>query len=237
MEFSLVRDTFEALILGTGVIVIAAAAVQAVAYLFRSQITLRFFLLIGNLLYMLYYFVAADQPLWAAIAGTTAIVITSVYGFGRALLNRSTWIIPNDFKPIFEKIGSIEPGAFCHLMQGAKIVEYSGVERLTEQDQMPDSVYFTLGSEVDVSKQGIGFTSEPYRFIGEISIMGAFPASATVYSRAGTRAVKWDRDWLIDQMDRNERFKIAVEALFARDMAFKLAQAAKLEAHSHAYAS
>ncbi len=160
------------------------------AYLFSSQITLRILLLMGTSLYLLYYFVAADQPLWPAIFGTACIGATPIFGLLRA------------------------------------IVTFEQPTEMTRQGQVPTSVFFTLDGDVDVNKADVSFQSPPFSWIGEISIIGGFPASATVRSKPGTKAVVWDRQHLMPKLKRNEKFRIAVEALFARDMAVKLAQAA-----------
>lgn len=228
-------DDLHSVLWQVGAIVILAAMLQTVAYLFTNQITLRIFLLAGNGFYLLYYFVAADDPLWSAILGTSAIGVASIYGLLRALAHRSVRMIRADHLPIFKQIGDIEPGAFRKLMKSAQIITFDQPTLMTEIGQMPASVFFTLDGDVDVTKNCRRFSSPPFSWIGEISIIGGFAASATVHSKAGTTAVVWDRKRLMNKMQREEKFRIAVEALFSKDMAQKLAQAAKVDGVEHAY--
>jgi len=221
-------ETIADFISSAGIIVVAAAAMQTIAYVFSSQIALRLFLLIGTFLYLVYYFVAADDPLWPAIFGTVCIGITSIYGLLRTLINRSTLTIPRSEMPIYEKIGDIEPGAFRKLMKYAQIKTFESRVLMTEFGVVPQQIYFTLKGDVDVTKSKFSFEIGPNNFIGEISIIGGFSASATVHSRPGTTVVVWNRAQLLDMMKKDERFRIAVEALFSKDMAFKLAQAVKV---------
>ncbi|MGH1576460.1 hypothetical protein [Planktotalea sp.] len=221
-------ETLTGFIFSTGTIVLAAAAMQTVGYVFSSQITLRIFLLLGTLLYLIYYFVAAEDPLWPAIFGTICIGATSVYGLGRALANRSKWTITKDQLPIFEAMSEIEPGAFRKLMKDAHIKTFDAPTLMTEHGKVPEHVFYTLDGAVDVLKSNMTFSIERFNFIGEISIIGGFGATATVHSRAQTKVVMWDRAKLLAKMQRDERFRIAVEALFSKDMATKLAQAAKI---------
>ncbi|AXI47971.1 hypothetical protein C1J03_19380 [Sulfitobacter sp. SK012] len=211
-----------------GIIVVAAAALQTIAYIFSNQLTLRLFLLLGTSLYLLYYFVAADDPLWPAIFGTACIGTTSIYGFLRTLANRSTFSISKAHLSIYETIGDIEPGAFRQLMKTAEIKTFDGPEILTELGVVPDHVFYVLEGEVDVCKNDYKFTTGPTVFIGEVSIIGGFEATATVHSRAGSKAVVWDRHRLLEAMGKNVHFRIAVESLFSKDMALKLAQSAKM---------
>lgn len=221
-------ETVTAAVASVGSIVVIAAGLQTVAYLFSSQLMLRFFLLMGTAAYMLYYFVAADEPLWHAIFGTACIGITSIYGFLRVLADRSTLSIPKAYKPIFDQIGNIEPGAFRKLMKTAHIKTFDAAELLIEKGTVPEHVFFTVEGNVDVSKRAHSFAVGPHNFLGEISIMGGFPATATVHSRAGCTCVIWHRETLLTQMRKNERFRSAVEALFAKDMARKLAEAVQV---------
>lgn len=221
-------DNFSGFFSSAGIIVIIAATLQSVAYVFKNQIILRVLLLIGTALYMLYYFVAAEQPLWAAIFGTSCIASTSVFGLARALVNRSTLMISQSHLPIYRQMGIADPGAFRKLMKTAQIKTYEKREAMTKLGAVPDHVYYTLKGEVDISKSDFKFSTGAYCFIGEISIIGGFAATATVYSRPGTKVVVWNRQELLAQMKTNERFRIAVEALFSKDMAIKLAQAAKV---------
>lgn len=69
-----------------GWIVVLAAATQAVAQLFRRQVALRTLLLTGNLLYITYYALVADEPLWPAILSTAMIVAGGVIGLARLFL-------------------------------------------------------------------------------------------------------------------------------------------------------
>jgi hypothetical protein len=197
--------------------------------MFAHQIALRVFLLAGTSLYLIYYFVAADDPLWPAIFGTGCIGVTSVYGLLRAIAYRSTLTISKLHFPIFEKMNGMEPGAFRKLMKTAEIVTFEDQTPLTQIGVIPDHVYFIIDGELDVNKSNIDFTMEPNSFVGEISIIGEFAATATVFSRAGSKAVVWNRYRLIEIMDKDDRFRISVEALFSKDMARKLAQAAKVQ--------
>ncbi|MGB5865674.1 MAG: hypothetical protein WBG95_15415 [Sulfitobacter sp.] len=211
-----------------GIIVIIAAALQTAAYLFSSQITLRFFLLLGTAFYLLYYFVAADDPLWPAIFGTGCIATTSIYGLVRTIADRSRFTISKAHLPVFKHIGEIEPGAFRKLMKHGQFKTFTQDIPMTKTGIIPDNVYFTLSGDVDVVKKDHKFAVGPHNFIGEISIMGGFAATADVYGRAGTTVVVWNRSALMRQMEKDERFRVAVEAVFARDMAVKLSQAVQI---------
>lgn len=189
---------------------------------------LRLFLLIGTCLYLLYYFVAADDPLWHAIFGTACIGVTSIYGFIRAILHRAKWALPKDDVAIYEQMKDIEPGAFRKFMKAGEIKTFDAPIMMTQQGAVPDHVYYTLEGHVDVTKDNVSFVSDQFSFIGEISFIGGFAATATVRARKGTKAIVWDRKRLLKLMAGDDRFRVAVEALFAKNMAIKLANAAQL---------
>lgn len=76
-----------------GWLALAGASLHTGAHLFRSQIVLRVLLAAGTFLYIGYYFVASDEPLWPAILGTSAIAIGSVAGLARVIRarHRARW--------------------------------------------------------------------------------------------------------------------------------------------------
>ncbi len=207
-----------------GHIVYVAAATQAVGLIFRTQITLRIFLLVGSGLYLVYYAVAAQTPLWEAMAATTAIALANVYGLILLILSRSARMIPADQAGLHQMLGGLEPGDFRSLMRFGRIRTLQADEILTVAGQVPDRLLYVIDGDVEIEKGSTPrFRIAPRHFIGEVSLVLDSPASATVWAAAGTQLVEWPRGRLLQEMRRRTRLKLAVEALIARDMARKVA--------------
>ena len=207
-----------------GNIVYIAAATQAAGMLFRSQIILRVLLLLGSGLYLVYYATAAENPLWQAMAATTAISLANIYGISMLLLSRSVRIIPAHQFALFKMLDGMEPGDFRALMRFGQTRTLQREEALTVKGEVPDRLFYVIEGEVEIEKKTAPrFRIAPRNFIGEVSLVLGSPASATVLAPPGTRIIEWPRDRLTKQMDRRNRLKLAIEALIARDMARKVA--------------
>lgn len=70
----------------TAWVVLSAALLQCGAHLMTNQIALRLALFTGTTLYLVYYFVAASEPLWPAIVGTAALGVANALGLLRVLV-------------------------------------------------------------------------------------------------------------------------------------------------------
>ncbi len=219
--------TFIDLVFHPGNIVYIAAATQAAGMLFRTQITLRIFLLVGSGLYLAYYASAAADPLWEAMAATSAIACANVYGLTMLLLSRSPRMIPAGQQSLYQMMGGLEPGDFRNLMRVGQLRTLQASEVLTVAGEVPDRLIFLIDGDVVIEKGSAPpFRLPPRHFIGEVSLVLTTPASATVRASAGTKLVEWPRDRLVREMDRRARLKLAVEAMIARDMARKVAAGA-----------
>ncbi len=204
-------------------LVFLAAAIQAAALLFRGQIRIRVLLLIGSMVYLVYYMIVATEPLWEAMIATAAMSVANVYGLCALLLGNTVRLIPASQIPLFSMFGTVAPGEFRALMRHGKIRRSIDDEILTTLGEVPESLYFIIDGDVDI-KQGVGHFRIPSRhFIGEVSLMLGTPASATVQLRAGAQIVEWPREQLMRAMGRHPKLKIAVESLLGRDMARKVA--------------
>lgn len=204
-------------------LVFLAAAIQAGALLFRGQIKIRVMLLIGSVVYLLYYMTVAKEPLWEAIIATTAMSVANIFGLGALLLGNTVRIIPASQIPLYSMFGNVAPGEFRSLMRHGQIRRLKEDAVLTSIGEIPRSLYFVIEGDLEI-QQGLGRFSIPSRhFIGEISLMLGTPASATVTVKAGAQVVEWRRERLLRAMNRHPKLKIAVDSLLGRDMARKVA--------------
>lgn len=213
----------------SGLLVVFAAALQTVAYMFTNQLGLRILLLCGTFLYLAYYFVAAETPLWPAIIGTSTIGLSSIYGLIRVVLNRSRLFMPAEHIEILEQFPGLEPGVFRRLLRLGQIRHLEQNELLAVSGTIPKSLFYILSGDVSVSKSQVDFEVGEGTFIGEVSMIQGVGATATVSGKAHTRVIEWDRQRLSGEMAKDERLRLAIEALLTRDIARKLAQAAKVE--------
>lgn len=209
-----------------GHLVFLAAAIQAVALLFQGQVRIRFFLLIGSMVYLTYYMIAADEPLWEAMVATLAMSAANIYGLAALLMANTVRSIPGDQIALFSMFGGVEPWEFRSLMRHGQIRRLTENEALTTLGEVPENLYFIIDAGIEI-EQGHGrFRIPPGHFIGEVSLVLGTPASATTHVKAGTQLVEWPRERLIRKMARQPKLMVTVVSLLSRDMGRKVAEGA-----------
>jgi len=206
-------------------LVLLAGATQTVAMLFRNQIIMRCVLIIGTILYIVYYLKVVSPPLYEAAFISAAIGISTLYGLIRLLLDRSRIMLSADMVPIYEAMGAIEPGQFRRLMSLGQhqILQVDTV--LTHEGTKPDKLYFVKSGTLVAEKGGSCFTLHAPLFIGEIAYITGAPASATIRAGAGVDLVEWKSDVLQRETRRKPSLGLALDARLASDLAAKVAVA------------
>lgn len=206
-----------------GSLVIGAGACYVLGLLFKNQLVLRALILLGTGLYICYYYLAADEPLWNAIYTSVLIGIANIIGFINLLISQSPKFISPGQLDLYSMLGGMEPGNFRKLMKIGNRRFLNQDEQLTVQDTVPDKLFFILSGEVIIDKDGDRFNAGPRVFVGEISIILGTAASASVFLAKGAEIVEWDRSSLFKEMAAKDSFRIAVEAIIGKDMAQKVA--------------
>jgi hypothetical protein len=208
----------------TPTLVVSVAVVcQIAGFLLRDQISLRLFVLLGSALYILYYMISADRPLWDAIFGTTAIAAANLVGLVSLLLSRWRFSVPRRQRDLLDALRPLEPGLFRRLMRCGEVVTAAGRIRMTTEGAPPDSLWFVAEGVIAIDKFGERVEFEGPCFIGEIAWLQGVPATATTTLSTGARAVRWPRERLSRATRRSPRLATALEALIAQDMARKVA--------------
>ena len=204
-------------------LVIGAGACYVLGLLFKNQIILRALILLGTGLYIGYYYIAADEPLWGAIYTSVLIGIANIIGFINLLISQSPRFINTGQMDLYTMLGGMEPGNFRKLMKIGNRRILSDDEQLTVQAKVPDRLFYVLSGEVIIDKDGDRFNAGPRVFVGEISMILGTAASASVSLRKGAEIMEWDRNALFKAMAAKDSFRVAVEAIIGKDMAQKVA--------------
>ena len=178
---------------------------------------------LGTALYIGYYYIAAEEPLWGAIYTSVLIGIANIIGFINLIISQSPRFISAGQMDLYTMLGGMEPGNFRKLMKIGSRRILSSDEQLTVQNEMPDRLFYVLSGEVIIDKDGNRFSAGPRVFVGEISIVLGTSASASVFLSKGAEIVEWDRNTLFNAMAAKDSFRVAVEAVIGKDMAQKVA--------------
>jgi Cyclic nucleotide-binding domain len=195
-----------------------------VCFLFRNQILLRCFAILGDMAYTAYYFGAADQPLWNAMfwSGTNIMInifmILLIWNDGRA---RS--LTDNELK-LYRSMNALTPGEFRKLTAIGKWRTATEDIALTKEGENLSELYYILEGEVDIEKSGRKIEVKPELFIGEIAYLLKKPATATVTLKKGSLYIAWPHATLTKTFAKQESLKNALSTLLSADLATKVAR-------------
>lgn len=211
--------------MSSDILVFAAATTFVLGYLIINQVALRIMLLIGTGLYIWYYAVVNDTPLWPAIWASGATGLANLIGLTSLFVRRSKWILPKRDVDIYPSFSALPPGDFRKLMLLARREKYSKGKVLTTAGTAVPSLYYVISGLVDVRKQGGGFHMRSGNFVGEVAFLTNNKASATVVVAEEGELLCWDVNHLLARAERDVRFRLALDAIISLDLARKVAQA------------
>lgn len=203
----------------------AAAALQLVGFLFRDQIILRAFIILGSIVYILYYLLAPDVPLWGAMFWSAIFIGVNVVMIARIAADRTHFAISEDERRLFVALGTLTPGEFRRFMRVGTWMTADARTALTEEGKPLDRLYYVFVGAALGTKGTTRFSIDPPVFIGEVAYLLSSPASATVAVEAGTRYIAWDTAKLHRLMLSAPSLRIALGAALNKDMAAKVARA------------
>jgi hypothetical protein len=201
-----------------------SALFTLICYLFRDQIKLRLFAMIGDALLAIYYFAGLDQPLWNPLGWSIVNILVNVFMI--ALLYRDGRIFQMSDREmsLFRKLDSLTPGQFRTLMKDAEWSDSEAQAILTQEGEKPDKLHFVLEGAITIDKAGRSFDVEPGHFIGELAYLRKKPATATARVSSGARVVSWTHEALQKLTTRDPALAAALGLLLNNDLAEKVAR-------------
>lgn len=210
-------------------LIVAAVGTYVAGFLFRDQVQIRALVVIGSILYCIYYAIAADEPLWDAFLGTVLIGLASFQGLVFILWSRTRAAAPRHLRHVLDVMGQIEPGLFRQLMRVAKHYTAEEPVVLVREGVAPDTLWFVASGALDLDREGqarVRFGGPC--FVGEIAWLRGGTASATVTARPGAELVRWQRADLARAVRKSQRLELALDAVIAQDLAHKVARSTPL---------
>ena len=206
-------------------VVLAAGTTFVLGYLIINQVALRLAVMVGTGLYIWYYAIASEDPLWSAIWTSVAMGVANLIGLFNLWLRNSPLSIPSKHRDIYAHFNLLPPGDFRKLMSAAKRQSLTSGTILTTQNTRVKSVYYVIDGGVAVEKFGERFYLPDGIFLGEVGYLTGNRASATTVLTEDSTVLEWDVATLKNRSERDVRFKLAMDALISIDLAEKVARA------------
>lgn len=200
-----------------------AALTYLVCFLFRDQVYLRAFAIIGDGLYALFYLGTIEDPLWA-MAYSLLNMVVNIVMISRLLHDRRERPLDDQALLLYQQFTGMTPGDFRRLLARGHWMEIDAPTRLCEEGQGLERLYYVVAGEITITRSGREIPAIAPRFIGEIAWLQKTPATATVSVAAGSRVIWWPATVLTELTTRHEGLRQSLAGLISSDLARKVAQ-------------
>lgn len=213
---------FDKLLISDNIVHVGALLYLA-GFLFRNQLVLRGLIIVGDIVYVLYFYFAPEVPLWGGIFWSAMFMLVNAGMILAILSDRMHFRLSRTEKRLFDLLKEVSPGQFRKLLAAAR--EQIAVSHLaiTVEDKPLDELYFVLEREIEIEKKGNRAVIPSDTFIGEIAFLLSQPASATVTIAPGTPYFVWNARELKALMEAKPDLGTALNLAMNRKMAQKIA--------------
>jgi CRP-like cAMP-binding protein len=200
-----------------------AALFTLLCFLFRDQIKLRSFAVVGDLLLSVYYYVAFPQPLWNPMVWSLLNVVINAIMIALILRDGRQGGMSDDELSLFRSLDTLTPGQFRKLAKAGSWQRAADAVTLTREGETLDKLFYVLSGKVALQKGDKAFDVDPKLFIGELAFLRQRPATASVIVSGDAHYVAWSHDDLAKLFRRDDALRTAMHLLMGRDVAEKMA--------------
>lgn len=200
------------------------AALLLVAYAIRDELKLRVLIVASTCVYIAYYFVLPEGPLWDPIITSVLLVAVNVWVLGQILLERTTLRLNEDERQLFDAFETLTPGQFRRILKLAQWRTATDPDGtlLTQEDAPSGALFYIFEGIISVEKRERRFRLPADNFVGEVAFVLDRRTTATTVAPEGVRYVEWDADALRKLSRTKPNLGNALNALLTRDLAKKL---------------
>ena len=209
-------------------IVHVAALLYLLGFLFRDQLILRGLILLGDLVYILYFYFAPEEPLWGGIFWSAMFTIVNVTMIWLIFFDEVHFSLRANERKLFDLLENLTPGQFRKLLKAGRQEVATSPIAITKENEPLHQLYFIVDGKMTIDKGGHRMVSESKTFVGEIAFLLSRPATATVTLEAGCHYCVWDSKALHAALNGNPALRTALSAAMNRKLAEKVAQAGVL---------
>lgn len=210
-------------LLSAEALVYAALLFYAMGFLFRDELWLRGLLFIGTVFYILYYYYAAQSPLWEAIITSSILGVINISMIAVVALERTTFAMGADTAALYGHFSNLSPGQFRRIMKQGTMMVAEKDETISVEGEPLDHFYFVYDGQSKITKRGLTTKVPVGHFIGEVAFLKGVPATATVTVAKGSRYVIWQQSKLRQLMKKSPNLSNGLLALLNMDLAGKVA--------------
>ena len=210
-------------LLSAEALVYAALFFYVLGFLFRDELWLRGLLFAGTMFYILYYYYAAESPLWEAIITSSILGLVNLWMIVVVILERTTFSMTADTAALYGHFQTLTPGQFRRMIKVGKHLEAEKAEILCQEAKPLNQLYFIYDGHAEITKRGVATPVPVGHFVGEVAFLKGSSATATVRVEKGSRYLAWTHADLQRVMQKSPNLRNGLLALLNIDMAGKIA--------------
>ncbi|MBF9059310.1 cyclic nucleotide-binding domain-containing protein [Rhodobacterales bacterium HKCCSP123] len=200
-----------------------AFAFKLLGFTARDELNWRGLMLFASLLYLAYYYLVAETPLWDAILTNGLLAAVNFVMIGIVVTERSSRFLSDEHQRIYNHFGRFAPGQFRRLLRLATVHRVDDETVLTIEGRQVDRLYFVHDGRTIIRKDGQEIVLTRPGFIGELAFLTGAHATATVTLAPGAHYLSWETDALQRLMVRRPGLGNALMAQLNMDLATKVA--------------
>lgn len=201
----------------------AGAATFLIAYIVRDQLLLRGFIVIGTILYVIYYLLL-PQPLWSALTWNSLFIVINCVMMFIIYKDRAKFSMSDQEEELYRLFYTLSPGEFRTLMKIGTWFHTEKEEQITTKGEVPERLFFILDGTVSVDRGKNSFNVGPGVFIGELAFLMKNPATADVRLTKSAKGVSWNVSELSRMLAARPQMRVAFDSLLNKDLASKLSK-------------
>ena len=194
------------------------------AFLFRDQLILRTLIIVGDFVYILYFYFAPDVPLWGGIFWSVMFTIVNVVMIGLIIADKMHFRLTPSEKRLYERLQDLSPGQFRQFLKIGREEVAAAHLGITREGKPLEELFFVLDQQMIIEKRGNRAMTPSDTFIGEIAFLLQQDATATVTLAPGTVYFVWQTARLKALMQAKPEFGSALILAMNKKMAQKIAE-------------
>jgi hypothetical protein len=212
----------------TEALILLGLLLKIAGFAFRDELWLRSLVAGGMMMDLIYYAIRVEPILTSAVANGVMVSI-NVAMIVYIMFERTTLRMSKEQVTLFSAFPTLTPGHFRKLCRVARWRDAMQDTVLLEVDKPVRNLYYIFADCFTITKGRQAFTADGPAFVGEIALLTGNTSSATVSVPKGARYVQIPMDDIRQQMARSGAFHNSMMALFANDLAAKVARSAPIE--------
>lgn len=215
-------------LIDSGNIVHVAALFYLSGFLFRNPLILRSLIIVGDIIYILYFYFAPETPLWGGVFWSALFCVVNLWMIGQILVDKATFDLKPDERRLFEIWGEFTPGQFRKLIRLGKLERTQLRKPISREGRPLDRLYFVMEGRITVEKRGKHAYADSKTFIGEDAFLLGGPTAASVILEPGALYFVWNVVALKRLLEADAALKTAMIHVLNRVLVHKVMKASVL---------